>query len=106
VGHGLGYKGVATASGYRLVSFLERNFPDDRESSFYVFVGCDGYRSLFSGTEIFGTAAGRESLILTEMDGETPSGGLTLGPVRDFYVDRNVWGLSHIVQLKPFDSKE
>ncbi len=101
VGHGMGYKGVSTASGYSLVSFLEGNFPSDREGSFYLFVACDGYRSLFSGTEIFGTAAGRESMIITEMDGESPSGGFTLGPVRDYFVDRNLRGLSHIVQLTP-----
>jgi hypothetical protein len=101
VGHGMGYKGISSASGYRLTSFLEKNFPGDRESAFYLFIACDGYRSLFSGTEIFKTAAGRESMIITEMDGESPSGGLTLGTVRDYFVDRNVWGLSHIVQLKP-----
>ncbi len=72
-----------------------------RKSAFYLFVACDGYRSLFSGTEIFATAAGRESMIITEMDGERPSGGMTLGPVRDYFVDRDVWGLSHIVQLHP-----
>lgn len=101
VGHGMGYEGISSASGYRLVSFLKMNFSDDRESSFYLFVACDGYRSLFSGAEIFRTAAGREIMIITEMDGESPSGGLTLGPVRDYFVDRDVWGLSHIVQLTP-----
>jgi hypothetical protein len=102
IGHGMGYKAVVhEANGYSLTSFLEGNFPSDRDGSFYLFIACDGYRSLFSGTEIFETAAGSESMIITEMDGERPSGGLTLGPVRDYFVDRNVWGLSHIVQLTP-----
>jgi hypothetical protein len=101
VGHGMGFKGVTTASGYRLVSFLEKNFPKNGEEYFYLFIACDGYRSLFSGTEIFATAAGRDAMIINEMNGEKPSGGLTLGPVRDYFVDRDVWGLSHIVQLKP-----
>ena len=97
----MGFKGISTASGYNLVSFLEKNFPSNGEEYFYLFVACDGYRSLFSGTEIFRTAAGRETMIITEMDGEKPSGGLTLGPVLDYFVDGNVWGLSHVVQLKP-----
>jgi hypothetical protein len=101
VGHGMGFKGISTASGYNLVSFLENNFPTNGKGYFYLFVACDGYRSLFSGVEIFRSAAGRETMIITEMDGERPSGGLTLGPVRDYFVDRNVWGLSHVVQLKP-----
>jgi hypothetical protein len=101
VGHGMGYKGVHEARGYSLASFLEGNFASDTETSFYLFVACDGYRSIFSGTEIFITAAGRKSIIITEMDGERPSGGLTLGPVGDYFVDRDVWGLSHIVQLEP-----
>jgi hypothetical protein len=101
VGHGMGFKGVAAASGYNLISFLEKNFQDNGEDYFYIFIACDGYRSTFSGAEIFATAAGRDTMIITEMNGETPSGGLTLGPVRDYFVDRDVWGLSHIVQLKP-----
>lgn len=101
VGHGMGYKGISSASGYRLDSFLKKNFPGDNEGYFYLFIACDGYRSLFSGAEIFKTAAGGEIMIITEMDGERPSGGLTLGPVWDYFVDRDVWGLSHVVQLKP-----
>jgi hypothetical protein len=99
VGHGRGFKGISTAGGYRLTSFLESNFPEGTEEAFYLFVACDGYRSLFSGTEIFKTAAGGESLIVTEMDGGLPHGGFMLGPVRDYFIDRDVWGLSHIVQL-------
>jgi hypothetical protein len=101
IGHGMGYKGIVAAGGFSLVSFLEKNFPDDAKSSFYLFVACDGYRSVFSGTELFETAAGRETMIITEMDRERPPGGLTLGAVRDYFVDRDVWGLSHVVQLQP-----
>jgi hypothetical protein len=101
VGHGRGFKGISSASGDSLVSFLEHNFPDHCLSRFYLFIACDGYRSLFSGTEIFETAKGRRSLIITELDGKPPHGGLTLGPVGDYFVDRDVWGLSHVVQLEP-----
>lgn len=101
IGHGRGFKGITVAGGYRLVSFLEKNFQEGTKESFYLFIACDGYRSLFSGTELFKTAAGSDSLIVTEMDGEPPHGGFMLGPVRDYFIDRDVWGLSHIVQLKP-----
>ena len=80
---------------------MEKNFPEDTEDSFYLFVACDGYRSLFSGAELFKTAAGNDSVIVTEMNGENPRGGFMLGPVRDFFIDRDVWGLSHIAQLMP-----
>lgn len=101
IGHGRGFKGTSVAAGYRLVSFLEKNFQENTKDSFYLFIACDGYRSLFSRAELFKTAAGGDSMIVTEMDGEPPHGGFMLGPVRDYFIDRDVWGLSHIVQLEP-----
>ena len=40
-------------------------------------------------------------MIVTEIDNKAPENGLMLGPVRDYFVDRDVWGLSHIVLLDP-----
>ncbi len=34
VGHGMGFKGISTASGYSLVSFLEKNFRGETEERF------------------------------------------------------------------------
>lgn len=98
-GHGQGFKGIADAKGYNLVSALEKNFPGCGPDNYFLFVACDGYRALFSGRELFLTDDGRRAMIITELNGKTPSGGMTLGPVRDYYVDRDVWGLAYIAVL-------
>lgn len=98
-GHGQGYKGIASARGYNLRSVLKKNFPGADENRFYLFVACDGYRSIFSGREIFSTDAGKEMMIMTEFEGSPARGGTSVAPVRDYYVDREIWGLTHIVML-------
>ncbi|MDD5719093.1 MAG: hypothetical protein PHQ53_05340 [Candidatus Krumholzibacteria bacterium] len=98
-GHGRGFKGIAAAAGYDLRSLLRRNIPDAGVEQFFLFVACDGYRALFSGREIFGTEAGRRMMLLETIDGEATAGGFGLGPVEDYYVDRMVRGLTHIVVL-------
>lgn len=98
-GHGRGFKGISTASGYSLRETLRKNFPNCGEKNFFLFIACDGYRTLFSGREIFMTEAGRSMMIIDTLDGKKSPSGPMLGPVADYYVDRDVWGLSHIVML-------
>jgi len=100
IGHGRGYKGVSEANGFSLRSFLTKNFSNFDQNDFFLFVACDGYRSLLSGREIFATAAGASFLLLKSLDGQVPSGKNMLAPVNDYFVDRDLWGLSHIVLLK------
>ncbi|MBN1532654.1 MAG: hypothetical protein JXA20_08335 [Spirochaetes bacterium] len=99
-GHGRGYKGISSAQGYSLAGLLKRNFPGAGAGSYFLFVACDGYRVLFSGREIFETGRGKRMMLIDRMDGTTPPGGLMLGPVDDYFVDRDVWGLSHIMLLE------
>jgi hypothetical protein len=101
IGHGRGIKGdhTVTASGYLLPAFLEHNFPGCGPGDFFLFVACDGYRSIFSGREIFCTTAGNTFLLLNTMDGKPPKGGITIGTVSDFFVDRCVWGVTHVVRI-------
>jgi hypothetical protein len=40
-------------------------------------------------------------MIIDEADGKEPEGGLTLGPVKDYYVDRCIHGLSHVAIIPP-----
>ncbi len=103
IGHGRGIKGehTVTASGYHLPSFLEHNFPGCGPGDFFLFVACDGYRALFSGREIFSTTAGNTFLLLNTMDGKPPKGGITVGAVSDFFADRCVWGVTHVVRIAP-----
>jgi len=99
VGHGRGYKGVSKGEGYNLRSFLKENFPLAKENDFFLFIACDGYRSLFSGREIFSTKAGESFLLLKKLNDKTPSGIQMLAPIDDYFVDRDLWGLSHIACL-------
>ncbi len=102
IGHGQGYKGIATASGYSLRSFLKNNFKDCGPNDFFLFVACDGYRVLMSGREIFLSGDGASYMILNKMDGKKPTGNYMLTPVDDYFVDRDVWGLTHVVIIKDF----
>ncbi len=99
VGHGRGYKGISSASGYKLRAFLKQNFPGCGEDNYFLFVACDGYRTIFSGSEIFATEDGESFIIADKLDGKRPPGGIMLAPVDDYFVDRDVWGLTHIVLL-------
>ncbi len=100
VGHGQGYKGISTASGYDLRSYLTKNFPGSGRDDFFLFVACDGYRTIFSGREIFATGDGKSFIIADKLDGKKPKGGVMLAPVDDYFVDRDLWGLTHIVLIK------
>ena len=103
IGHGQGIKeyGLSTVSGYSLASFLKQNFPGCGGNDFFLVVGCDGYRALFSGREIFFTAAGKTFMLVDEINGKEPDEGKPIAAVGDFFVDRDVKGVSHIVKLRP-----
>lgn len=98
-GHGQGFKGISTAKGYDLTDVLMRNFPGAGPDSYFLFVACDGYRTLFSGREIFTTEAGEAMMLITDVDGKKLPTGTSMGPVKDYYVDRETWGMTHIVKI-------
>ncbi len=102
IGHGRGIKGdtPATVSGPGLVDFLKQNFPKTSEEDFFMFVACDGYRSLFSGKEIFGTEAGTKAMLIDQFNGKPHPNGYTLGPCADFFIDRSIRAVTHIVRLR------
>lgn len=99
IGHGQGYKGISSAEGFALRSFLKANFKDCGPDSFFLFVACDGYRVLLSGREVFLSDDGASSMIVDTTDGKRVAGKYQLAPIHDFFVDRNVWGLTHVVML-------
>jgi hypothetical protein len=98
-GHGRGFKAISTAQGYELRSLLHHNFPGAGRDDFYLFVACDGYRAIFSGHEIFATEAGRRMMLVEIVDGEPLPGGASVGPVKDYFVDRVVRAVTHIVLI-------
>jgi len=106
VGHGKGYKGTAAVAGYSLGSFLENNIPGCKRDDFFLFVSCDGYRCLFSGREIFGTESGRNMVIITEMDGHAPAGGNILACLNDYFIDRSIWGVTHVLVISRDELKD
>ncbi len=99
VGHGHGFMGVSSARGYPLRSFLRKNFPGCGSGQDFIFVSCDGFRALFSGPEIFLNEEGQSIMLLTEMDGKEVPGKITIVPLRDYFVDRDVRSITHIVMV-------
>ena len=105
VGHGKGYKGTSSVQGYNLASFLKQNLPRSCLDGYFLFVSCDGYRCLFSGREIFETRDGEDMIIIKEMDGKDTPGGNMIACINDYFIDRSIWGVTHIVVLSPDDLK-
>lgn len=99
IGHGHGFDEIADAKGYDLRSFLKTNFPDCIPDDYFLFVACDGYRALFSGREIFLTADGAGMMIVDRLNGQRPEGGYMLAPTRDYFSDRAMWGIAHILRI-------
>ncbi|MBN2123036.1 MAG: hypothetical protein JW821_01975, partial [Deltaproteobacteria bacterium] len=99
VGHGHGFMGISSARGYPFRSFLRKNFPGCGSRQDFIVVSCDGFRVLFSGPEIFLNEEGKSLLLLTEMDGKEAQGRITIAPMGDYFVDRDVWGITHIVMV-------
>ena len=102
IGHGRGIKGDGyfTASGYSMVSFLKKNFPGCGGDDYFLVVGCDGYRALFSGREIFFTDTGKTFMLVNTLNGKEPREGKVIATISDFFVDRDVKGVSHIVKIR------
>lgn len=100
-GHGQGFKGIVNAEGYNLISIIQRNFTDAGPDNYFLVTACDGYRTLFSGREIFLTEAGQSMMIVSSVDDKKNATGLSMGTVKDYYVDREIWGMTHIVKIDP-----
>lgn len=103
IGHGRGIKGdsPASVSGFRLSDFLKHNFPGCSEEDFFLFTACDGYRALFSGKELFATPAGSGAMLMNRFNGKPHPNGYTLGPCGDFFIDRSVRAVTHILRFRP-----
>jgi hypothetical protein len=97
-GHGMGYKGVSTIEGYPLKEVLEgklvrRN--EDMRTAVVVVSSKDGYRSVFSASEIW-NRNNSEDILLIDRKGSQSDGRYTLFVPSDFFVDRNVRAVERI----------
>jgi len=101
IGHGRGIREtkLGTASGYIIRDFLKINFTITNLDDFYLVVACDGYRSIYSAREIFNTAAGKEFLLYDKVDDEVQEKGMTWGAVSDFFMDRCVKNVTHVIRI-------
>lgn len=101
IGHGMGIHSqqTAVAEGTALAPLLQNWFPQSSSDDFFLVSGCDGYRVLLSGRELFADPRGDRFLLVDKVDGTPPENGFMLGVFGDFYIDRCVRGLSHIVRL-------
>ncbi len=96
-GRGKGFHGVRTFSGISLKSVLEEFVAVDKDSlknRYLVMVGADGYRAVFSVSEIFNRNDFQEVLIYEQKQKE--GGKFALFAAPDFFSDRAVKALKAI----------
>lgn len=94
-GEGMGYHGVRNWTGADLGSLLKPLLPAgaDPGGLFVLVTAADGYRSVFSGHEVFSAPEGRRVLLADRINGEglgKGSGRYHAVPEADFFVDRDV----------------
>mgnify|MGYP000228345866 CR=1 FL=1 len=101
IGHGMGIRSARTAraDGVALNQILKKWFPQCGADDFFLVSGCDGYRVLLSAREVFADPRGERFLLVDKVDGAPLENGLMLGVFGDFYIDRCVRGVSHVVRL-------
>jgi hypothetical protein len=96
-GHGMGYKGVQSVAGYLLkdaLNSLRLDLNDSRES-IAVVSAKDGYRAVFSISEIFNRNDNRDFLLVDQRESKK-DGRYSLFVSPDFFVDRNVKAIDKI----------
>ena len=101
IGHGMGIRSQDTvaAAGFVLSALLLHWFPECGPGDFFLVSGCDGYRVLLSGREVFADPRGDRFMLVDQIAGTPPADGIMLGVFGDFYIDRCVRGVSHVVRL-------
>lgn len=100
-GHGRGIKSsyLEKATGYSLRQFISLHFNNCNSGDFFLFTACDGYRALLSWREIFQTVDGSRMILTIRRNSDNSIQDIRLACVADFFVDRNIWGLSHIERI-------
>ncbi len=100
-GHGMGYKGVQNVTGNLLkiaLVGLKKNANDSR-NSILVVSAKDGYRAVFSLSEIFNRNDNQDFLLVDQKDSKN-DGRFSIFVAPDFFVDRNVKAIEKIELAK------
>lgn len=95
IGHGKGYRGTSTWEGVPLKGLIQHLIPSgvNPRNTYVLVTAADGYRSTFSGAEVFNNSNEKCVLLIDRKDGEVlgrGSGLYTIVQSTDFFVDRNV----------------
>lgn len=97
---GKGFHGIQLREGYDLAKLLQSHLAGADWRNLAVVMTCaDGYRSTFSGGELFGSELWERFLLVDAEDGKacSPGGGkYKLLPQPDFYVDRALRSVAEI----------
>jgi len=106
IGLGRGFRGIRVWEGAPLKGMLQHLVPQgvDPRNMYILVTAADGYRSLFSGTEVFYKADEKCVLVIDRRDGKTLESGqgrYTMLPRGDFYADRHVRMVKEIRLVVP-----
>lgn len=101
VGLGRGYRGRSRFGGASLAALLKDALPPDADPGllYVVVTASDGYRSLYSGGEVFLSRLGENIVLVDTEDGKPlfrKSGRLKSVARGDFFVDRAVRSLAEV----------
>lgn len=97
-GRGRGFHGIKTFTGVSLRKILSQHFNIDREvlkKGYLVLVGADGYRAVYSASEIFNRNDFQEVLLYDQ--GNKDGGRLAVFAPMDFFSDRAVKAIKEII---------
>jgi len=97
-GHGMGFREVLNLKGYvlrDLIASRARWVPESSKSTFFVVSAKDGYRSVFSGSEVM-NRNDQEDLLLNDLGDASSGGRYTLVAPGDFFADRDVKSVEKI----------
>jgi hypothetical protein len=97
-GHGMGIKGINLVEGYLLKDVIKNNIKlerNDYQNTIVVVSAKDGYRSVFSLSEVMNRSDNEDFLLIDNKD-YPESGRFALFATPDFFVDRNVRSIEKI----------
>lgn len=101
-GRGRGIHSTTPFHGVMLKDFLKNDLiinPEILRSGLFVFAGADGYRGVFTLSEVFNRNDQAELLLVPQKD-VIGSGAFQLFPAMDFFSDRAIKSLSDIRYIK------
>jgi hypothetical protein len=102
-GRGRGIHSTQPFNGIILRDILLKYFPVNKENlqnAYFVFVAKDGYRCVYSFSEIMNRANQAELLLIPDIDNKDDGGAFRIFPAADFFSDRAVKAVSEIKLIK------